>query len=384
MNRTRMSGRVAIWVAVALAVLLIAPAAPVAAKGSTPDEGITVFNEDYTLSSGGTLVGDVVVINGDLTLESGSRVEGSVFVWSGDADVGGTVEADLVVAQGDIYLEDEATVKGNVVCGWNCSLDRAEGAVIEGDIVYGAPIPLPDIRVPEVPASVPQEQAGFWEQGARSWLTWFLGVVQAFAAMIVLAVVAGIVAAILPDRTAAVGRTVLSAPIQSAGIGILTTLAVGVLVVVLAITICFSPVAILVALALGAASLFGWVSIGSLLGERLLRSASGQIRSSAWTAALGTLLVSMLTMFVGAVNIACLGFIASAASVVVGFVGLGAVVLSRFGGAVYNPRAKAHSPGESPVVAANVSRDRVESEIVTTNSNLDEGEAPADEAIEGS
>jgi len=383
MNRARMNQRVAIWAVIVLVVLLLTPTTPVAAKGSDPDEGITVFNEDFTLSSGETLDGDLIVINGSLTLESGSRVKGSVFVWSGDAEVEGTVEADLVVTQGDIYLEDDATVEGNVVCGWNCDLERAEGALVEGDVVFGAPIPLPKITSPQAPALEPQAPAGFWELGVGPWLSWFLRVVQAFAAMVVLAVVAGIVAAILPDRTTRVGRTVLSAPIQSGGIGILTTVAAGVLIAVLAITICFSPVAILVALVLGVASLFGWISIGALLGERLLRSEDGQNRSLAWKAALGTLLISMLTMFVGAVGVRCLGFIAWVASVVAGFVGLGAVVLSRFGGAVYAPGATARGPGEMTADEAIVHADAVEREMLTGDSGLPPDERPVDDGFQG-
>jgi purine-cytosine permease-like protein len=104
-------------------------------------------------------------------------------------------------------------------------------------------------------------------------------------------------------------------------------------------------VAALGALALGSATVFGWVGIGALLGERILRSTSSKGRATAWAAVLGTLLISLLTMFVGAVGVRCLGFISSAVSIVLGLTGLGAVALSRFGSAVFDPRVKG---GESP------------------------------------
>lgn len=363
-----MKKQLAICSVLGIALVLLLPVAPVAAKGPRPDDGITIINEDHTLGPGEAVNGDLVVFNGDATLETGSRVTGSVFVWSGDADISGTVDGDLVVAQGSIYLTDDATVAGDVVCTWGCDLDREDGARVDGNVVEGSPVlvpqlvPLPDmVPLPEIPSDLgPTRIVG---TGVRSLVGWVFRIVRAFAAMVVLAVVAGVVAVVLPRQTAEAGRTTLSAPGQSLGIGILTVIAGVVVTIGLAITICFSPLAVLLALALGIASLFGWIAIGHVVGQRLLEAAGAQDPAPVWSAALGTLLISMVTMFVGVVGVSCLNVIASAVSVIVGFVGLGAVVLSRFGTRPYQ-RSGATSASDEPDVEA-ATESETESETVS-------------------
>ena len=340
-----MRKQLAVGFVLAIAVALLLAATPAAAKGSLPDEGITVFNEDYTLAAGDRVEGDLVVVNGDVTLEIASRVEGSVFVWSGDVEVEGTVESDVVVTQGDLYLGDDAIVEGDVVCSWSCDLDREDGAHVDGNVVEGVPISLPRIVSEGGPELRVPATTGALDSGMRSWLNWLFRVLRAFASVVVLAIVAGLVAAILPRHTAQVGRTALAAPGHSVGIGILTVIAGVMLIVGLAVTICFSPLAIAVGLALGAGSLLGWIGIGALVGGRLLQAAKAREPAPMWTAALGTLLMSMVTMFVGAVGVPCLDVIASVVSAIVGFIGLGAVVLTRFGTRPYEPKRPATVTG---------------------------------------
>ncbi|MBE9509163.1 MAG: polymer-forming cytoskeletal protein, partial [Chloroflexi bacterium] len=254
------------WLVLLLvAGLLLFPAAPALADGSDEspgNDGIVIWNEDYTLKEGERIDGDLVVFNGDVTLEAGSRVEGSVIVWNGSADIEGAIEGDLVVSSGDIYLGGSAQVEGDVVCSWNCDIDQEEGARVDGGIIEGAPIPgfrfeqwsnFP-IPVPSLPT--------FWVSGPGQVLGWVLKAIRSVTAILVIAAVAGLVALIWPQPTAQVGRAVIAAPGPSFGMGLLTVIAATVLIVILAVTICLSPAAVLAALALGAAGLFGWICIG--------------------------------------------------------------------------------------------------------------------------
>jgi hypothetical protein len=332
-----------------LAACALVPAAPALADGGPPDpgnEGTVIWNEDYTLEEGEELEGDLIVFNGDVTLEEDSQVEGAVIVWNGSATIDGSITGDLVVSIGDIHLGPTASVDGQVVCTWNCDVKQDEGAQVGGgvfeanpweafrfDYERGTPIPVPS------PIS-------FWASAPGQALGWILKLVRTVAAILVVAAVAGLVALIWPQPTAQIGHTVIKAPWQSLGIGFLAVVAATVLVVVLAITICLSPIALLAALALGAAGLFGWIGVGAVVGERVLQALKAREIEPMWAAALGTLVVTAIS---SGLSIAfCLAPLGWLATLIVGCMGLGAVALTRFGTTAYTPTTGSAVPPTSP------------------------------------
>jgi len=348
-----MDKRHSIWLVLLLAVGLTLFAAPPAlADGNPPgDGGVVIWNEDYTLGEGKQVDGDLVVFNGDVTLEAGSRVKGSVVVWNGDADVEGLIEGDLVVSSGDIHLGESAWVEGDVVCSWDCDLKQEEEARVDGGIVEGDPwrgfqfgrqngaqIPVPSLHT-------------LWASGPGEVLSWILKILRNLVTVLVVVAVAGLVALIWPHPTARVGRTVAEAPWPSFGMGLLTAVAATALIVALTVTVCLTPAAALVAFVLGAAGLFGWIGVGAIVGERLLKAlnvheargnGSGDEGVSLWAAGLGTLVVTL----VGAgLSVAlCLAPLGWFAIFILGCMGLGAVVLTRFGTTAYIPAtARPHS-----------------------------------------
>jgi hypothetical protein len=327
---------------------LLLPAAPALADASPPvDDGVVIWNEDYALEEGEWLNGDLVVFNGDATLEADSRVEGSVIIWNGSADVEGVIENDLVVSSGDIYLGNESWVQGNVICSWNCDIERDEGARVDGSFTEG--VPPGSFRIENdgrFPVPVPSLPT-LWMNGPRQAMRWVLNTIRLLVSILVVAATAGIVALIWPHQTALVGRTAIETPGPSLGIGLLTAVAGTVLIVALAITICLSPVAILAALALGTASLFGWIGVGALVGKRLLRAFNVRHIAPLWAAATGTLITTLISLGLsGAFCLAPLGWLLI---FVLGCLGLGAVVLTRLGTTPYAPSRPTPPPIPTPV-----------------------------------
>lgn len=344
-----MNRRWIVTLIVFLAVGLLLPAAPALADDGPPGDGVVIWNEDYTLKEGERLDGDLVVFNGDVEMEEGSRVAGSVIVWNGSADVAGTVEGDLVVSGGRITLDDSARVEGNLVCSWNCDLEREEGARVEGRVTEG--IPLPGFRFERwlnMPRVAPRvvSPPSLWDSGLGRVLHWTLRVMRSLAAILVVATVAGLVALIWPHQTTRVGRTVVEAPGPSLGIGLLTMIAAAALVIALAVTICLSPVAALAALALGAAGLFGWAAVGAVVGERLLQALNARQVVPLWAAGLGTLLITLVTAGLGTAF--CLAPLGWLMVLILGSMGLGGVVLTRFGTAAYRPGAPLAAVASEP------------------------------------
>ncbi len=325
--------RYCVWLIVLLAVGLLLPAVPALADGDPPnDDGVVLWNEGYVLSDGEQLDGDLVVFNGNVTLEAGSCVAGSVVVWNGDADVEGTVEGDLVVSGGDIYLGDSAVVQGNVVCSWNCEIKAEEGARVDEGIVEG--MPLRGLRFDQWPEFsgvpiAPSPPLASWVSGPGRVLSWMLKIMRGVVGVLVIAAVAGLVALMWPRQTAQVGSTVVESPWVAFGIGLLTVGAATALIIVLAITVCLSPLAALAALALGAAGLFGWIGVGTLVGERLLQALNARGIAPMWAAGLGTLLITLISTGLSAAF--CLAPFGWLVVFVLGCLGLGAVVLTRFG-----------------------------------------------------
>ncbi len=331
---------------------LLFPTVRALAQGEGPGEGTVIWNKNYTLEADERIEGDLVIINGDVYLKEGSRVEGSLIVWNGNAEIEGWVEGDVVVSGGDINLGETATVDGNVVCSLECTLTRAEGAEIGGSIFEGeTPVPLPGlawleqwgVRVPF--ATPPNSMPGRWGDGGGL-LGKIFRFAQGAATVLIVSVVAGLIALIWPQPVQQVAHTIERAPWPSLGIGVLVMLIAVVFIVGLAVTICLIPVAFLTALALGVAGLLGWIGVGTLLGKRLFSTQPGtegedveRRDAPLWITGLGTMLLTLAA--VGLNALFCLAPFAWLLVCVAGGMGLGAVVLTRFGTQPYEQTGSA-------------------------------------------
>jgi hypothetical protein len=317
-----MAKRRLVWFTALLTLALLLPVTPVLA-----DDGITIWNEDYTVETGETIRDDLTVFNGDLTVEAGGAIKGSVTVLNGSATIEGDVEGDLAVVGGDIYLGENAWVEGDVVCSWNCDLDQDAGARVEGTIIEGA---LPDWQ--RFPVSMPYPM-DIRLPGADVLFGPLTAFIRNVLSAFVVAAIAVLVALLLPPQTAQVGHTMIKSIWPSLGYGVLTAFAAGTAIVLLTLTICFAPIAIVAGTVLLAAVLYGWICFGAVVGTRLLQAFNAQDVPPVLAAGLGTLIVSLVVALVdtGANFVCCLAPLVWAAVFALGCAGLGAVVLTRFG-----------------------------------------------------
>lgn len=311
--------------AVLVAVMLLAVASPALAFGGTLPDGKVVFGEDFTLEAGETLDGDLAVFGGDVTLEEESQVDGDAVVWGGNVEVAGTVWGDVAVFGGNVYLAETAVIDGDLMVVGG-QVDREEGAQVRGQQVvtpqgegwrWGWPLGVPFFRGWYFP---PHDMAG----GLLLRLLW--QGVQLVLTVVLMAGLAGLVAVLWPGPASRVGRTSLESVLPSLGVGLLTMLVGAVVVLGLLITLCLAPVGLVAAVALGVATVFGWVALGILIGERLMSALTTRSVSPFWTAALGAGLLTLLSNLMGLIP--CVGW---AGGFLVASIGLGAVVLTRFG-----------------------------------------------------
>ena len=306
-----------------LLVLLIAPASPAYAQSGEP--GKIVFGDNYTLESGEELNGDLVVFGGNVTVEEDADLNGNLVVFGGTISSNGNLSGDVVVFGGQISLDENAVVAGDVVTIGG-QLTQAEGAEIKGEVVKNI---SPDIQIPSgrIPPDVTPPSVNFdffWTMGV-------MGVV--FTRALIIAGLAMLVVIFLKPQMENVSQAIISQPVMSGGVGLLTVfggpISIVVVALVMVITLILIPVAALVvfvgALAIALAWLFGMIALGNEVGERFTQSIN-QSWAPAFTAGFGTFLLMLVGGAIG--EIPCVGWLLVA---LIGFVGIGAAVLTRFG-----------------------------------------------------
>jgi hypothetical protein len=298
-----------------------------------------VMGGSCTLEEGDTLEGGLVVMGGNADLLAGSTVEGDVVLMGGNLTVNGLIEGDVAVIGGLAHLGNTAVVEGDVIAIGG-QVEREGGAQIEGELstdfngVFPLVIPgriqIPglegvtpfvspgEVQVPHLDMQVNPVASSLWVL-LRSFM---------WAALAVLVVL------FVPNHTQRAAQAAASQPLASGGLGCLTFVVLPVLIVLLAITICGIPISLL-GLMLGIVAVaFGVIAVGLEVGVRLTH-----LLNQDWalpvSAGLGTFLLTLVTNGVGAL-IPCVGWLAPA---LVGVVGLGAVLLTRFGARTYPPQA---------------------------------------------
>lgn len=291
-----------------LFITLIVPTPALAAQ-----PGKLVVGDSYTLASGDTLDEDLMVMGGTVILEESSRVTGNVLILGGTITVLGEVDGNIRAVGGYVHLGDSAVVRGDLL-KLGAALDMDPGADIRGEIREGDQGPfdweLPGgVRVPDIGFRF----SPFWEA------LWFLARVFIFSALAVLIVM------FFEKPTRRVVDTLVSQPLISGGMGVLTIVVAPFVVLILMITILLIPVGILLTLALGLLLVFGWVALGLEVGKRLTN-----IINKEWAAPLqagvGTFLLTFVLGSIGFVP--CVGWIFPFAAAMIG---LGAVLLTRVG-----------------------------------------------------
>jgi hypothetical protein len=196
---------------------------------------------------------------------------------------------------------------------------------------------------------------------------------------LVLAGIGLLVVLFLPAHTQVVAQTIRQVTPASFGVGLLTLIVGITAMVLLFITCCLIPVGLVVALALIAATLYGWIVVGYMLGERTLRAiqTEGGDASPTVTALVGIFLVTLIQQGLMALsNIPCLGFffwlMGAAMWLLIASTGLGAVVLTRFGTQPYTGASGTRTPPPALPPSAEEKPEPIESPGEAKSNLLDE------------
>jgi hypothetical protein len=304
---------------------------PATAYASGLEDGRVVVGGTYTLQTGQTLTGDLVVIGGSGTTQPGSHVVGGVALIGGMLDISGEVDEDIFALGGIVTLGPTAVVHGDVITIGaivnRSELAQVEGQVTEGTFDEGFDLALPGVVLP--PA------IGRIDVPLRGWtpLNMFFSVGWSVLKALVAAGLAVLVVMLWPERAARVSRSATAQPVVAFLIGLVTSIFAATLIIVLAITICLSPISLIGAVVLAAAVILGWVGMGLAVGWRMAQAFKRDWHP-ATQAGVGTLVVSLAVYAVALIP--CVGMFFG---MIVWMIGLGAVILTRFGGQDSPPSA---------------------------------------------
>lgn len=334
-----------------LAILIVLAVSLMAAGGVSASDGLVpalddevVFFGTYTLDSGEALSGSLIIFGGVVSLEEDSAISGDVLVFGGNVTASGEVEGNLVAIGGVVSLTETAVVRGDLIAPATV-VRRDENARVFGQIItenipqIDVPgIPEPGIEIPEI---TPPEPTFFdrFLQGMQPVFSFF----AVIARSLIFSAVAVLIGLVLPKQSQVVRETIEAQPVLSGGFGLLSVgvfVAAVVMLSLLSVTVILIPLTVplivLLSLALSLGLLFGLVVMGSEIGRRMMTAFKQN-----WTPTLQAALGSFSMAFIlGLLSIGLWGFMGGLLWTLVGAIGLGSVLLTRFGTQRYSGGAK--------------------------------------------
>ena len=314
--------------AAALALTAAAPAS------STPAPAASAASPAVTQLAGQLDVGPGQVYRGSVNMVAGSvrvdgTLDGNVALTAGQLSVGssGSVQGSVQIGAGQIQVAPGGRILGSVQVGdhtqsgMTCILAEPGACTLSGagpssSIAVRRTVP---VRLPAILAALASDMHHGWPWGHRGY-----GVVRRILGWIGMLALALPVAAIWPGPLQGVQREIEGRAGTSALAGLAALILALPVLLIVSITIIGIPVALAAALGLAAAWFFGYVAVAALVGTRTaaLARAGALPLAPLWTLVLGTALLSAL---------AWVPILGGLVSLAVACVGLGAVLLSRFG-----------------------------------------------------
>jgi hypothetical protein len=294
---------------------------PASAQTPTPEPIKTyqgdklVIGDTFRLKVGEVLEGNLAVIGSTANIEKGAVVNGDVILTGGTIAIEGTVNGNVLAIGGAVNIEDTAAINGDVV-SVGASVKHSALAKISGQITEQAPINLNFNTAKESsPAQTKQDL-----------LAKLLTAAFESLAMAALAVV---LALVFPEQIKRVSDALSKEPLVCGGVGLLIIIGAPVALIILTITIILIPVTIVASMLLALALIYSWMVVGYNLGYRL-----SHLFHASWpTPVASGIGVLILSLVVGLIFlIPCIGWIIG---FILSLIGLGAVVISRFGSTRY-------------------------------------------------
>lgn len=277
-----------------------------------------IIARNFSIPPGCILEGDIVAMGANISLSPGAMVKGNILLIGSSLESKGIIHGDLNLLAGSAVLRDGSILNGDINQLFNHVILDQKAQVI-GSINS---ISFPGISTERITGLITFISNRF---NPQNWLKW--GIIQITATSF-LALLTGIW---LKKRMVVMNRQIQSQPLLSWGAGVMSLAIVPIVSVILIITICLSPLGLFMLVTLAILYLAGWIALGISAGTVLQVWLKTQ-----WPyelqAFLGTFMLGITTTIIG--WIPCLGLMVN---ILLGCIGLGAVIITRFGSQFSHP-----------------------------------------------
>jgi len=304
-----------------------APPAPTAATAVTAGTAATATTAGTAVPTAGTAAGDEnkddrVTFGSDVTVAEGDVVKGDVVVTGGDLYINGTVNGDAVCTGGDITLGPKGEVKGDVVVTGGV-INAPPTAKIGGSKVVVAGKGLEGLRWLK------------WGDEGLHWAKGVISLVKEIAFFGFLMLIALLLNVFLPKQFGRIEQHLTEDFPRSALLGVAAMVLLPLALAAMVISLIGIPLAPLVVIAAIIAALIGYVSIGRLLGARIVKNSPVMVQALVGLAILqaAAIIGDLLALPGGVMGDIGKVFQTIGTIVALGgsFLGMGAVIYSRFG-----------------------------------------------------
>lgn len=298
-----------------------------AAASDRAFDGQIIFGQSFVLESGKTHQGDLLVFGGTVEIQKDAVLNGNLVIFGGLLQLDGTVNGDVSITGGQVTLGPTAHITGDLITA-GATLDKAEIARIDGAMYLTATSRRLDSTeatpTPGPAPTLPMPHSQLFTFGLD-----FLGnVFNAFLQAISLTLLTMVLMLFLAPQTARVAQAAVNEPWIAGLLGFLTVFLTPLALLLLIITLVLIPVAMIAAFLLVIAALFGWIALGYEIGERFTRAIHRTWHPS-FSAGLGVFVLTLLSAVLTSIpGLNCISWVFPT---VLSFLGLGAVIMTRFG-----------------------------------------------------
>lgn len=266
----------------------------------------------YVLKKHERIDGNIAGIGTTLIIEEGATVEGDISLIGSQMDIYGHVVGDINVFAGTSHIHHAAHITGSINQITH-QTNIEPGAYISGKI-----------NTFSFPAQSGISNTGFLDN-IIDWLRPTGWIIFQLIRSLILVFIAILIIFLFKMPTLRVASFLKKNIIVSWGIGSLIIIAAPIVSLFLIITICLSPIGIILMIALLIADIWGFTGISFIIGTNLTHWLKFEWSEEA-EVAFGAVVLGMVSTIL--VFIPFVGFMGS---IIVSAVGLGSIVLSRFG-----------------------------------------------------
>jgi hypothetical protein len=289
------------------------------------------LQRSYTLKSGERRSGDQVVLAYDIKLSPGSVIDGNATLTGNSVTLGAEVDGDVVVVADNVSVGDTAHVTGDlIVCSKN--FEQNPAAQVDGQVKEEC---------------TNSGSVSFSNTVESGWDAWRSSILFRLSSSIAGALLFGALAALgtvlVPQPLVRMSESVQQSPWRAGGIGFLTMLvAIGLTIIysislLLVLPVILLPFVIVGWMIVALFSLLGWVALAQPFGVFLVRRLGMDRQPRMVSAALGGIALALLLRVWSIFWFTA--WIGILATIILGSVGLGAVLLTHVGTRPY-PRPR--------------------------------------------